>query len=161
MVRHSLQMLEQDGHDRAYQSLSPYIDILAQGSVHADLPWTRGYVLHFYHYHHPWSHRGYIISRSAASVLEALFHQSVRLWAEDRPHRALYQLGRSLHLLQDVFVPHHAGLTARRNHGDYERYVTHPLEALCPGAGRILHMGSRLSPPPVRQCAPAHLAAPL
>ena len=135
MVRHSLQILAQDGYDRAYQGLMPYIDTLAKGSGDADLPWTWGYILHFYHYHHPWSHRGYITKKGGAEVVQDIFWQSVRLWSQGRPRQALYQLGRSIHVLQDMFVPHHAGLTARRNHGDYERYVTHQWRRFAPQQG--------------------------
>ena len=100
-----------------------YLTLMAKGAMDADLPWTRGYILHMYHFHHPWTHRGYLTYKSAADVLAALFTTGQNFWTAGRLDRALYQLGRMLHLLQDIFIPHHAAVTAFNGHGQLEGWL--------------------------------------
>ena len=101
-----------------------FVSLIAKGSMDADLPWSCAYILHMYHFHHPWTHRGYLIYKSAADVLAALFTSGQNLWTHGKKERALYQLGRMLHLLQDSFVPHHSGVTAIRGHGALEKWLS-------------------------------------
>ncbi|MDK2856167.1 MAG: phospholipase [Bacillota bacterium] len=65
----------------------------------------------FFHFHHPYKHQGFAGSRvSSASVAEFEFRRARRLWYKGRKEAALYRLGLVCHLLQDAYVPHHAGL---------------------------------------------------
>ena len=99
------------------------IELLEQGTRDADVPFSGGYIWHMWHFHHPWIHRGYLSSKSSADVLAELFFKALALWQTGSKAEALYQLGRSLHLIQDIFVPHHAGITAFRGHGDLEEWL--------------------------------------
>ena len=113
--------LLEDGHSPDGVS---YLELLARGARDADLPWSCGYVLHAYHFHHPWTHRGYILYRSAADVTAAMFTAGQNLWTHGRRGRAIYLLGRVLHVVQDIFVPHHAVVTARKGHGPFEQWIS-------------------------------------
>jgi len=131
MVPASALILKNDGMDDVYEFLNSrdfysgqkYLTLAARGAEEADLPWTCGYVLHTFHYHHPWTHRGYLIYKSAADELSRLFTIGQNFWHLGRKDRAVYQLGRMLHLVQDVFVPHHAAVTAFRGHGQLEEWL--------------------------------------
>ena len=93
--------------NRVRPQCTAVLTLLAKGAMDADLPWKCGYILHMYHFHHPWTHRGYLTYKSAADVLARLFTTGQNFWTYGRQDRALYQLGRMLHLIQDIFIPHH------------------------------------------------------
>ena len=132
LVPSTLELLKNDGKTDVYnllKSKSPatgemYMSIIAKGAMDADLPWSCGYILHFYHFHHPWTHRGYLTHKSAADELARLFIFSQNLWREGKKDRAAYQLGRMLHLIQDIFIPHHAAVTAKSGHGQLENWLS-------------------------------------
>ncbi|NLZ92824.1 MAG: hypothetical protein GX922_02210 [Firmicutes bacterium] len=103
---------------------SNYINILAEGTRAADVPFSRGYICTLWHFHHPWSHKGYLTNKSSADVTAGLFDTAAKLWQEGKKEEAVFQLGRALHLLQDIFIPHHSGITAVKGHGDLEKWLT-------------------------------------
>ncbi|NLZ38760.1 MAG: hypothetical protein GX893_04045 [Firmicutes bacterium] len=100
------------------------IKILAEGTRAADIPFSGGYICTLWHFHHPWSHRGYLTKKSSANVTAELFAAAEKLWLEGNKEKAVFQLGRALHLLQDIFIPHHSGITAVKGHGDLEKWLT-------------------------------------
>ncbi len=51
------------------------------------------------------------------------FTDGQNFWTQGRKGRAIYQLGRMLHLIQDIFIPHHAAVTARSGHGELEKWL--------------------------------------
>ncbi len=98
---------------------------LAQGAVDADYPVSGGYVLHLYHFHQPWTHRGYAGSEySAANVASNLFGDALRLWRAGRRPEAAYELGRAAHVMTDCWIPQHAAGVAGCGHGPYEAWLT-------------------------------------
>ncbi|MFO8060192.1 MAG: zinc dependent phospholipase C family protein [Bacillota bacterium] len=133
MIRFTAELLRNDGvwdvHDFLLSThpgtAEQYLALLAAGARDADLPWSRGYILHTFHFHHPWSHRGFLTCRSAADVVAALFTGAQKCWMSGRRDRAIYQLGRMLHLIQDIFIPHHAAVTIRSGHGQLEEWLGH------------------------------------
>jgi len=131
MIPVTVRILRNDGVGSVYDFLKrrnsrtkeKYTTLLARGARDADLPWSAGYVLHLFHFHHPWTHRGYVTYRSAGDELARLFVIGQNFWTLGRRDRAIYQLGRMIHLLQDVFIPHHAAGTAFRGHGKLEDWL--------------------------------------
>src|SRR5690554_2693021 len=101
-----------------------YIDILAEGTRAADVPLSGGYICTLWHFHHPWTHRGYLVEKSSAVVTSELFSAAIKLWQTGDKSNAIYQLGRALHLLQDIFIPHHSGISAVKGHGDFEKWLS-------------------------------------
>lgn len=98
---------------------------LRQGAIDADSPGSGGYILHLYHFHHPWTHHGYAGSLiSAAQVVDVLFADALSLWRDGRREDASYELGRACHPLADCWVPYHAAGVARCGHGPYEAWLT-------------------------------------
>jgi len=103
----------------------PLLRHLTQGVVDVDYPASGGYVLHLYHFHHPWTHRGYAGSCvSGAQVTEDLFGDALDLWRANRRAEAAYELGRACHPLADGFVPYHAAGVAGCGHAGYEDWLT-------------------------------------
>lgn len=137
LVYHAAVILKNDGKEDVYRFLNETdavkgktgVELLEKGTKDADIPFSGGYIFHMWHFHHPWSHRGYLSCRSSADYTAGLFARALRLWRAGNRGEALYQLGRSLHLLQDIFVPHHAGITAFRGHGALEDYLLKNWEA--------------------------------
>jgi hypothetical protein len=81
-------------------------DALAAGTAAAD-----GKLGVFFHFHHPFKHRGFAGCRpSSAEVAAFQFSRARRFWKRGKKKAALYRLGLVLHLLQDACVPQHAGL---------------------------------------------------
>ncbi len=131
MIPATVELLKNDGKLDVYdflKSTNPatgemYLTLIAKGAMDADLPWTFGYIFHMYHFHQPWTHRGYLSYKSAADELAGLFTTAQKLWTLGRKERAVYQLGRMMHLLQDIFIPHHAAVTAINGHGPLESWL--------------------------------------
>lgn len=111
LTHQAIAILAGDGQPEAELLLPPprgrgLGEPLARGSSAAD-----GMVGIFFHFHHPFSHRGFAGSLiSAADMAERKFEQARRLWQQGKKEAALFRLGFTLHLLQDSHVPHHAGL---------------------------------------------------
>ncbi|MCW3489709.1 phospholipase C/P1 nuclease family protein [Dethiobacter alkaliphilus] len=131
LADHTSLILKNDGHEEIYQLLhstdkdlgKTYLELIIEGAKDADLPFSGGYICHLWHFHHPWSHRGYIVSRSSADATSRLFTIANNLWQLGKRGKAIYHLGRALHLIQDIFIPHHAGITAFRGHGELEHWL--------------------------------------
>ncbi len=97
---------------------------LRQGAIDADYPASGGYVLHLYHFHHPWTHDGYAGSCvSAAQAADTLFGDALDLWQTGRRGEAIYELGRACHLFADCWIPYHAACVATCGHGQYEAWL--------------------------------------
>lgn len=125
-------LLKNDGREDLYHLLNStvegggitYRELLEKGTRDADVPFSGGYIFHAFHFHHPWTHRGYLTARSSADDTARYFALAVKLWQAGDKAAAIYQLGRSIHLVQDIFVPHHAGVTAFHGHGQLEKWLT-------------------------------------
>jgi len=125
------EILKNDGHEDFHLLLhstdeltgKTYLQMLTDGTRDADIPFSGGYICHMKHFHHPWSHRGYLSRTSSADTTAKLFTIAANNWQAGSKHKAIYHLGRALHLVQDIFVPHHAGITAFKGHGQLEQWL--------------------------------------
>lgn len=97
--------------------------LLAKGAKDADIPFSGGYVCHMSHFHHPWTHHGFHSKTSSADLTVKLFTIAQKNWQTGKKGMAMYHLGRALHLIQDIFIPHHAKITNRNGHGQLERWL--------------------------------------
>ncbi|MEW5785406.1 MAG: hypothetical protein AB1767_10095 [Bacillota bacterium] len=132
LVPQTALILKNDGNKDIYDFLRRVdaasgktgLALLAKGAGDADKPLSGGYIVTLWHFHHPWTHRGYLVGGSAADQVAWLFTHALNLWQNGKRGKALYQLGRALHLVQDIFIPHHAAVTASRGHGELEQWLT-------------------------------------
>ncbi|PKM79066.1 MAG: hypothetical protein CVU88_07710 [Firmicutes bacterium HGW-Firmicutes-13] len=80
MIPNIARILKNDGKESIYSFLNStdnncrksYLEILAKGNRDADLPFSGGYICHMKHFHHPWSHRGYL-SRNKTRLLAGFY----------------------------------------------------------------------------------------
>lgn len=132
LVYESSLLLKNDGKEDLYHFINStdeergktYIELLEDGTRDADIPFSGGYIFQFFHFHHPWTHRGYLFAGSSADETVSIFNLAVELWKNGDKAEAIYQLGRSLHLIQDIFVPQHSGVTACNGHSQLEKWLT-------------------------------------
>ncbi|UNC93481.1 phospholipase C/P1 nuclease family protein [Candidatus Contubernalis alkaliaceticus] len=124
-------ILKNDGREDLYYFIhstdkergKTYRELLEQGARNADIPFSGGYIFQLFHFHHPWTHGGYLLSHSSADVTVNIFTLALNLWKAGDKAEAIYQLGRSLHLVQDIFIPQHSGVTAFNGHGPLEKWL--------------------------------------
>lgn len=116
-----------------------YRELLEDGTRDADTIFSGGYILHAFHFHHPWTHCGYLTTRSSADETVRLFDLAIELWKIGEKAEAIYQLGRSIHLVQDIFMPQHSGITAFNGHRQLEKWLTDNWEAYLVKSGGYYH----------------------
>lgn len=85
------------------------------------------------------------MDKSNAFILaELFFKRALHEWKMNHPVDAMYNLGLTLHLVQDLSVPHHVRLIKDDiSHGEYEKYV---WERYVRGISSISDIGVNYSP---------------
>ncbi|MBS4030604.1 MAG: hypothetical protein KGZ63_04160 [Clostridiales bacterium] len=131
LAEHTSLILYNDGYEDIYLLLhntdevtgKTYLVLLSEGTRDADIPFSGGYICHMKHFHHPWSHRGYLSKTSSADSTSRLFAIATNNWHAGNKGKSIYHLGRALHLIQDIFIPQHSGITAMKGHGQLEEWL--------------------------------------
>ncbi len=113
-------ILEADGHGGLADLLEGgYLTQMRLGSMRADETlWDSRE-----HYMDPATHVGFLGFRSAGDLAAEQFSLAVSAWLAGDRKDAIYHLGWSTHLVQDLTVPHHARRTALDSHAEYESWV--------------------------------------
>ncbi len=153
LVYESSLLLKNDGKEDLYLFINStneergktYRELLEEGARDADIPFSGGYIFQLFHFHHPWTHRGYLFARSSADVTVSIFTGAVGLWKNGDKAEAIYQLGRSLHLIQDIFVPQHSGVTAFNGHSQLENWLSDNWKAYQVTSGGYYHWAQTFS----------------
>ncbi len=143
LVPQAALILKHDGKEDIYNLLQLMVEatgktglaLLSEGAGDADKPLSGGYINTLHHFHHPWSHRGYLTGKSSAGRAAGLYALALNLWQNGQRAAALYQLGRALHLLQDIFIPQHSGITACKGHGQMEKWLSENGESYLVAGG--------------------------
>jgi hypothetical protein len=81
LVPQTALILKNDGENDIYTFLQRIdkatgktgLALLAEGAGDADKPLSGGYIVTLWHFHHPWSHRGYLTGSSSADQAAWLF----------------------------------------------------------------------------------------
>jgi len=116
--RQALIILYNDGLDKAAELVRKYLHYVNQGSCWADRGWKC-----LAHYLHPDNGRGLGPWPDAAQEGKSYFEIALNLWKQGKMSRSFFYLGASLHLLQDVCVPHHAKRIAFNGHQSFEKWA--------------------------------------
>ena len=112
-------ILQNDGYTFLSDFLTPYLNQMKYGSMRADQTlWDSRE-----HYMDPYSHGGYLLFKSAGQLADERFDAAIGHWLSGDRGGAFYDLGWSVHLVQDLTVPHHAAVTAFNYHSEYEQWV--------------------------------------
>ena len=147
LVPQTAEILKNDGKEEFYARLHQAggvtgktgLRLLTKGAADADKPFSGGFIVPFWHFHHPWSHRGYLVGNSSADQAAWLFTFALDLWQKKREEQALYHLGRALHLVQDIFIPQHAAVTAFKGHSELEHWLSENWEDYRVDSGGFYH----------------------
>ncbi|MFQ6060240.1 MAG: PKD domain-containing protein [Thermoplasmata archaeon] len=75
------------------------------------------------HYMDPQTHEGLVGFKSAGELGKEKFNAAVSYWNAGNRMESFFNLGWSIHLVQDLTVPHHAALTPFDYHSEYEQWV--------------------------------------
>lgn len=126
LMEQMLEVLEADGNVDLASYLSQNVATLKAGTFRAD--WTL--VDSGDHYIDPFTGEGFPGFRSAGELARLHAQDAETFWTEGDHWSALEALGRVLHLIQDLTVPHHARLTPFEFHLAYETWVTDHLSEL-------------------------------
>lgn len=112
------QILFNDGHRREAAFFNMFAGQLDYGAVWID----RG-LKSTAHYYDPGTGAGMWIWPSAAEKCSEFFTRALSLWQAKKHSRAMFFLGASAHLVQDLCVPHHAACRVFGGHVDFEDWA--------------------------------------
>jgi len=116
--RQALAILYNDGLIKEAELIHKNLHYVNQGSCWADRGWKC-----LAHYLHPDNGRGLGPWPDAAQEGKNYFETAICSWKQGKKTRSFFYLGASLHLLQDVCVPHHAKGIAFKGHQSFEKWA--------------------------------------
>lgn len=114
----ALEILKNDQYMDAYLLFSDYLRELNQGTVWADQDFKS--IGHFYS---PLKRRGLYGHRNALALAEEYYRKAKLYWRKCNALDAMFYLGATAHLIQDMTIPQHANIRLLDNHHQYEKFV--------------------------------------
>ena len=114
----ALEILKNDKFYDAYFLCSDYILELNAGVVWADQDFKS--IGHFYS---PRKDRGLYGHHNALFLAESYYNKAKCYWKQDNIGKAMFYLGATVHLVQDMTIPQHANIRLMDNHRQYEGFV--------------------------------------
>ncbi|WP_378954155.1 zinc dependent phospholipase C family protein [Pelosinus sp. sgz500959] len=114
----AIAILQNDGFELYAQILTRYITELNAGVYWADKGWRN-----VSHYFEPLSGKGLWQFTTATEAFNGYYQQAINNMHRGNYHQAIFLLGVSAHLLQDLCVPHHARAKVFSGHKEYESWV--------------------------------------
>ncbi|KJS17200.1 MAG: phospholipase C zinc-binding protein [Peptococcaceae bacterium BRH_c4b] len=112
------QILHNDGYSRA-----AHLFRIFAGQLDGGVVWIDKGLKSTCHHYDPDTGGGMWLWPSAAEKCLEFFNRALALWRDKKHARAMFFLGASAHLVQDVCVPHHASCKVFSGHRDYESWV--------------------------------------
>lgn len=114
----ALKILKKDGYNTCLKHLNNYFEFVNRGVLWAD----RG-LKYFSHYFNPATNSGLGPWPDARLEFNNYFKKALVLWNRGNKKKAFFFLGASVHLVQDLCVPHHSKGIAFFGHQEYEKWV--------------------------------------
>jgi phospholipase C len=114
----AVEILKNDGYDDAYIFYKKHIKHLNDGVTWADQDFKS--TNHFYHYK---LERGLYGFSNALVECQKYYEESIRLIKNGEEHKGLFFLGASVHLIQDMTVPHHVNNRLLKSHRKFELWI--------------------------------------
>jgi len=111
-------ILENDGHKEVYKFMTNYIDDINEGAVWADQDFKSSS-----HFYNPNKKRGMYGSSDAKKECISYYKRALKEYFKGDIKNAMFYLGASCHLIQDVTIPQHANIELLHNHRSYENWV--------------------------------------
>jgi len=116
--RQAIKIMGRDGFGSQVALMKRYLDVIDDGVMWADKGWKC-----FAHYCEPYDKNGLKPWPDAASECRYLFDRALYKWKKGDKGKAFFLLGASVHLVQDLCVPHHARAVAFAGHQFYEKWA--------------------------------------
>lgn len=115
-----IKILYNDGYKKVANYFTNYLPEINKGVVWADKGWKN-----FAHYLDPYKNRGIWPWPDAKTECNYYYWQAKKFWRRGNIQKSMFYLGATVHLIQDMCVPHHARGMALNGHSIYERWVQH------------------------------------
>jgi len=116
--RQGLLILKNDNRTGAHNLAEKYKSVLDLGNLWADQGWKC-----FAHYYKPQTGKGFIPWISAINEGCGYFQLALTSWKAGKPREAMFYLGATAHIIQDMCVPHHAMGIAFNGHRKFELWA--------------------------------------
>jgi phospholipase C len=114
----SLIILRNDGYSDAYKFMSLYINDINAGVVWADQDLKSSN-----HFYNPHRNRGLYGNSDAKIECISYYTKALSEYFHGNIENAMFYLGASCHLIQDLTVPQHANVHLLNSHRSYEKWV--------------------------------------
>jgi phospholipase C len=114
----SILILQNDGHKKAYELMSSYINDINAGVVWADQDLKSSD-----HFYNPNKDKGLYGNSNARNECMLYYTKALNRYFYGDIRNAMFYLGAACHLIQDLTVPQHANVMLLNNHRSYEKWV--------------------------------------
>ena len=114
----ALNILRKDKHFTEYAYFKQYIQDINEGAVWADQDFKSSN-----HFYNPYTGKGMYGRSSAKDLALTYCNKSINLIKKGEIDDAMFYLGATAHLIQDMAVTQHANIRLLDNHRQYENYV--------------------------------------
>lgn len=113
----ALLILEHSDYKHISDFFKEYYQDLNDGTVWADQDFRSSN-----HLYNPYTKRGLYGRSNAMDISRIYYAEAIKLYSQD-PHRSVFYLGATLHIIQDMTVPHHASVRLLNKHKKLESYI--------------------------------------
>lgn len=103
---------------KEYNFFNSYYWSLNEGAVWADQDYKSSS-----HFYNPYKKKGLYGRRNAMELAKEYYQKALNLWKYGDKKLAIFYLGASIHIIQDMTVPQHANIKLLDNHHQYESFV--------------------------------------
>ena len=111
-------VLKNDGYLSAYDLMSQYIDDINAGAVWADQDFKSSS-----HFYNPDSQKGLYGSSNAHREIMSYYAMALNKYYQGDVNTAMFYLGASCHIIQDMTVPQHVNVKLLDSHRRYEQWI--------------------------------------
>lgn len=113
----ALDILDKNNYNQISTFFREYIEDINEGAIWADQDFKSSN-----HLYNPYTQKGLYGRKNAMEVAKKYYEKATRLYKAS-PNKALFYLGATLHIIQDMCVPHHASVKLLNKHRRLEHYI--------------------------------------
>lgn len=114
----AVEILKNDEHKKAYNLFNKYINDINAGVVWADQDFKSSN-----HFYNPEINKGMYGCSNALLECRRYYSHAINLYKKGDIKKAMFYLGASCHLIQDLTVPQHVNVNLLNEHRQYEQWV--------------------------------------
>lgn len=114
----AVKILSNDNYIYEFNFYTNCISQINKGAVWADQDFKSSS-----HFYNPYKKKGLYGRKNAMDLGVNYYNKAKLLWENGKYDKALFYLGASLHIVQDMTIPQHANIRLLDNHRQYETFV--------------------------------------